>query len=83
MGVFEIDQDLTAEYAEITKFQFLSVAISLAFAALIFFILRQIIVRGEKIIESRNEERRRLEEKLHHSQRLANLGQMVAAVSHE
>ena len=83
LGIFEVDQDLTDEYAEITKFQYLSVAISVGFAALIFIILRQIIVRGERIIDQRNQERRRLEQKLHHSERLATLGQMVAAVSHE
>ena len=83
LGIFEVDQDLTVEYAEITKFQYLSVAISVGFAALIFIILRQIIVRGERIIDQRNQERRRLEQKLHHSERLATLGQMVAAVSHE
>jgi two-component system, NtrC family, sensor histidine kinase HydH len=83
LGVFEIDLDLTEDYTEITKFQVISVTIALAFAGLIFFILRQIIIRGEKIIEDRNLERRRLEEKLHHSQRLAHLGQMIAAVAHE
>jgi signal transduction histidine kinase len=58
-------------------------AISIAGAAVLFFVLRQVIVRGERIIDQRNEERRRLMERLHHSQRLANLGQMVAAVAHE
>ena len=83
LGVFEIFQDLTNEYAEITKFQYLSIAISLAISALVFIILRQIIVRGETIIERRNEEQRKLEEKLHNSEKLATLGQMIAAVSHE
>ncbi|MEW6265278.1 MAG: ATP-binding protein [Thermodesulfobacteriota bacterium] len=83
LGVFEIYQDLTDEYAEISKFQFLSVALSLGFSALLFFILRQILARGENILEIRNEERLRLEEKLHQSQRLASLGQMIAAVAHE
>jgi signal transduction histidine kinase len=83
LGVFEIYQDLTGDYAEITKFQFVSIAISIAISGLIFFILRQIIARGESIIEQRNDERRRLEEKLHQTERLANLGRMVAAVAHE
>ena len=83
LGVFEIFQDLTGDYAEITKFQFVSIAISFAISGLIFFILRQIIARGETIIEQRNDERRRLEEKLHQAERLANLGRMVAAVAHE
>lgn len=83
LGVFEISQDLTDDYTEITRFQYYSVAISLGVSTLVFLILRQILARGESIIEQRNEERRRLEEKLHQSQRLATLGQMVAAVAHE
>lgn len=83
LGIFEIHQDLTAEYIDIFKFQLISIAISLGFSAIIFFILRQIIARGERIIEQRNQERRRLMEKLHHSERLATLGQMIAGVSHE
>jgi len=83
LGIFEIHQDLSDEYAEISKFQYLTIAISLIFTCLLFVILRKILGRAEGIIEQRSEERRRLEEKLHHSQRLASLGRMIAAVSHE
>lgn len=83
LGVFEIFQDLSDDYAKVTKFQYLSFAISLVFTSVLFLILRQILVRAENIIEKRNEERRRLEEKLHHSERLAELGQMISAVAHE
>ncbi len=83
LGVFEIYSDLSDDYDTIAKFQYLSITISLIFMSLLFFILRKILMRAEDIIDRRNEERRRLEEKLHHSLRLANLGQMIAAVSHE
>lgn len=83
LGVFEIHQDLTDEYMDISRFQIVSVSISLIFSSVLFFILRRILVRGERIIDERNEEQRRLEEKLFNSQKLATLGQMVAAVSHE
>jgi signal transduction histidine kinase len=83
LGVFEIHQDLSQEYAEITRFQWGSLAIGLGFNVVLFFILRQILLRGERIIDRRNEERRKLQDRLHQSERLANLGQMVAAVSHE
>jgi len=83
LGIFEIHQDLSDEYAEISKFQYLTIAISLIFTCLLFVILRKILGRAEGIIEQRSEERQRLEEKLHHSQRLASLGQMIAAVAHE
>ena len=83
MGVFEIYQDLTTDYAEITRFQYLSVMTSLLFGILLFLILRQIVTRADRIIEERNAEHRRLQEQLHQSEKLAGLGQMIAAVSHE
>ncbi|MBW2091044.1 MAG: two-component sensor histidine kinase [Deltaproteobacteria bacterium] len=83
MGVFEIHQDLTEDYAEIVNFQYLSVVTSLLVMTLLFIVLRQIVKRADKIIEERNAERRRFQEKLHQSERLASLGQMIAAVSHE
>ncbi len=83
MGVFEIHQDLTKDYAEIVNFQYLSIVTSLLVMTLLFIVLRQIVKRAEKIIEEHNAERRRFQEKLHQSERLASLGQMIAAVSHE
>ncbi|MBW2062267.1 MAG: two-component sensor histidine kinase [Deltaproteobacteria bacterium] len=83
MGVFEIHQDLTEAYAEIVNFQYLSIVTSLLFMTLLFMVLRQIVKRADKIIEERNAERRRFQEKLYQSERLAELGQMIAAVSHE
>lgn len=50
---------------------------------MLFFILRLIMKRADAIIDQRNNERRRLQEKLHQSEKLAGLGQMIAAVSHE
>jgi signal transduction histidine kinase len=49
----------------------------------LFAVLRFIVARAERIIEARAEERRRLEQKLNQSERLAALGKMVASVSHE
>jgi signal transduction histidine kinase len=49
----------------------------------LFFILTRIVTKADQINEARNEERRRLENKLLHAERLASLGEMVASVSHE
>ena len=46
-------------------------------------VLSYIVMRADRIIEARAEERRQLEEKLNEAERLASLGKMVAAVSHE
>jgi signal transduction histidine kinase len=50
---------------------------------LLFIVLRHIVKRGEAIIEKRAEERLLLKQKLNQTERLASLGEMVAAVSHE
>jgi two-component system sensor histidine kinase HydH len=51
--------------------------------SLLFLVLRLIVKRAEQIIARRAEERRRLEKQLHHAERLAALGEMVAGISHE
>lgn len=83
MGVFEIHQDLTGDYAEIASFQRISMITSVLVMMLLFIVLRQIVRRAEVIIEDRAQKQRQLEKKLNESERLATLGRMVAAVSHE
>jgi signal transduction histidine kinase len=51
--------------------------------SLLFFVLRFIVKRGERIIAKRAKERRRLEAQLHQAEKMAVLGEMVAGVSHE
>ncbi len=83
MGVIEIVQDLSAELQTLMKLQGSIVATSVLIMSALFAVLSIIVARAELIIEARAAERRRLEEKLHHSERLASLGEMVASVSHE
>jgi two-component system sensor histidine kinase HydH len=83
LGVFEIVQDLSEEYGTITDFKHRIIFISLAVMGTLFFILRFVVKRGEKIIQKRAQERLLLKEKLADAQRLASLGEMVAAISHE
>ncbi|MGD8370671.1 MAG: ATP-binding protein [Syntrophobacterales bacterium] len=83
LGVFEITQDISEDYAAITRFQNI-IAISLVgVMSLLFFVLRFIVKRGERIIVKRAKERRRLEAQLHQAEKMAVLGEMVAGVSHE
>jgi signal transduction histidine kinase len=49
----------------------------------LFFVLRFIVKRGERIISKRAEERRKLEQQLYGAERMAALGEMVAGISHE
>ncbi len=82
-GVFELIQDLSEEYKSIVRFQYLVFGLSIVFMGLIFLALLLIVHQAETIIEQRARAQRELEEQLHQSERLAALGEMVAAVSHE
>jgi signal transduction histidine kinase len=81
--VFEITQDISEDYSAITRFQNIIIASLLGVMSLLFFVLRFIVKRGERIIAKRAEERRRLEDQLHQAERMAVLGKMVAGISHE
>ncbi len=83
LGVFEITQDISGDYQDILWDQYLLVLISVVLILLLFVVLLFIVKRGETIIDKRAEERKKLVEKLHQSERMASLGAMIASVSHE
>ncbi|MCL2458167.1 MAG: ATP-binding protein [Desulfobulbus sp.] len=83
MGVIEVVQDLSDDFEAIIKLQARVIVLSLVIMSVLFTILSLIVVRANRIIAERAEERLRLEEQLGEAQRLASLGKMVAAVSHE
>jgi len=83
LGVFEIVQDLSEDYRTIIHFRHRVIVTSVVIMGVLFFILRYVVKRGEKIIEKRAQERLLLKEKLSHAKRLASLGEMVAGISHE
>jgi len=83
LGVFEIVQDLSDDYQTIGHFKYRIMVTSVLIMGLLFVVLRYIVKRGEEIIEKRARERLLLKEKLNQAERLASLGEMVAAVSHE
>ncbi|MDH4317249.1 MAG: ATP-binding protein [Desulfobulbaceae bacterium] len=83
MGVIEVVKDLSEDLRAIIELQSQIIFLSLTIMGLLFTVLSFIAVRANKIIETRANERLRLEEQLNKAERLANLGKMVAAVSHE
>ena len=83
MGVIEIVLDLSVDLEAIVRLQGTILATSVLTMTLLFLALSLIVARADRIIEARARERRRLEVKLHDSERLATLGKMVASVSHE
>ena len=83
MGVIEIVKDLSRNYASIINLQGRIITVSAAVMAVLFLVLRTIVSRAGRIMESKALERLKLEEKLNQTERLAHLGKMVATVSHE
>lgn len=83
MGVFEIVQDLSDDLEALVRLQGVIIGSSVLVMSALFGVLWLIVARSERIIDQRAKERRRLEEKLNHAERLAGLGKMVASVSHE
>jgi signal transduction histidine kinase len=83
MGVIEVVQDLSDDLRAIIQLQGRVIVLSLSIMAILFAILSLIVVKANRIMAQRAEERLLLEEQLNEAQRLASLGKMVAAVSHE
>ena len=83
MGVIEVVQDLSDDFEAIIMLQGRVIVLSLVIMSVLFIILSLIVIRANRIMAQRAEERLRLEEQLGEAQRLASLGKMVAAVSHE
>jgi signal transduction histidine kinase len=83
MGVIEIDKDLSGEYLNILHLQGGIVIASALVGLILFLALLAIVSRAGRIMEERARERLRLEEQLNQAERRAQLGTMVATVSHE
>ncbi len=83
LGVFEITQDMTSDYKTIIRFQWIVASSFLLFVGILFGTILLLARRADRIIAARTEERQKLEDQLHQSERLAALGEMIAGVSHE
>ncbi|MGI6656952.1 MAG: two-component system sensor histidine kinase NtrB [Desulfobulbus sp.] len=83
IGVIEVTQDLSEDLEATIRLQGQVIVMSLVVMSILFTVLSMIVVRANRIMAERAEERLRLEEQLNEAQRLATLGKMVAAVSHE
>lgn len=82
-GVFEIILDMTEQYKSTVRLQYSIFGLSTLIMAFIFLALLLIVKKAEGVIEQRAREQHELSEQLSQTERLAALGEMVAAVSHE
>ena len=82
-AVFEITLDISTDFREVWVNQVIIVSTLLAMMALLFFTLRSIVLRGQRIMAQRAQEEVALKGRLNQAERLAALGQMIAGVAHE
>lgn len=83
LGVVEIVQDLSEDYKTIFRSQIMVIITCAVVMGVLFVVLLLVVRRGERIMETRAQERLRLKEQLSRAERLSSLGEMAAGISHE
>ncbi|MGW8162062.1 MAG: two-component sensor histidine kinase, partial [Desulfobulbales bacterium] len=70
MGVTRVVQDLSEDMEAVLRLQLTIIVVSILIMGTLFFILMQLVTKADQINEARSRERQRLEDKLHHAERL-------------
>lgn len=83
LGVLELTQDITADYAQVLLFQAAIVIMCLLSSVLIFTLLLIIIHRAERVISWRMQKNLQLEKEIQSTERLVSMGRVVASIAHE
>ena len=82
-GVLEITQDITEDYDNVIRFQWLILATCLGSSVILFILLQYFINRAERMLADRMTKTRRLEAELHESEKMASMGRVIASIAHE
>lgn len=82
-GAIQITQDVTDGYVNVQRFIVVIMSVAAGLMVFLFIALTLIVRRGEHILLDRAADRKRLEEQLQQSEKLASIGQMVATIAHE
>ncbi len=83
IGILEFSQDISKDYETIYYFQFL-ITLAVFFSSFILFILLYVVIlRADKILQERIQEKEELERVLYQNEKLASMGRMLATISHE
>ncbi len=83
LGVLEFTQDITDDMADIVRFQWTIVGITLASSLLVLLLLMVFLRRAEAALALRMREQQRLVSELHQHEKLAGMGRVVAGIAHE
>ncbi|NLY40638.1 MAG: two-component sensor histidine kinase [Desulfovibrionales bacterium] len=83
LGVLELSQDITTDYATIVQFQRLILAIMLLGSAALYVLIFSLIRKADRVLAERVRDKERLERELVQNEKLASMGRMVASIAHE
>ncbi|WP_027191020.1 sensor histidine kinase [Fundidesulfovibrio putealis] len=83
IGALEFTQDITSDYQKLITFQRVIILSALGTALLIFFVLRMLIHRADRINAQRMREREEYEREAVQNEKLVSMGRMVAGIAHE
>lgn len=83
LGVLEFTQDITGDMADIVRFQWSIIGITLASSLLVLLLLMIFLRRAEGALSLRMREQQRLVRELHQHEKLAGMGRVVAGIAHE
>ncbi len=82
-GVLEIKQDITDDYDNVIRFQWLILATCLGSSTVLFALLQFFIFKAERTLRERMAQTRKLQDELHQNEKLAGMGRVVASIAHE
>jgi len=83
IGGLEFTLDITGDYQKLITFQRIIILSNLVSALVIFFILRKLIHRADRLNAQRLQEREEFEREMLQNEKLASMGRMVAGIAHE
>jgi signal transduction histidine kinase len=83
MGVLEFVQDVTADIISALDLQRSIIAIILVSSLLIFVIMILFLIRAETALAAKVQEKERLLQQLHQSEKLAGMGRVISGIAHE
>ena len=82
-GVLEIKQDITDDYDNVIRFQWMILATCLGSSVILFGLLQVFIFKAGRMLTERMLRTRKLEAELHQNEKLASMGRVVASIAHE
>ena len=81
IGILQFSQDITSDYKTIKYFQGIIAGVALLSSMVLFLVLYRIIVRADRILQERMQEKERLEKLLHQNEKLASMGRVLSGIA--